>query len=57
MKIDLTDDQVSLIIDGLRALQENILSENGWLNNQDICKRNRQLADEIDSLCERLNFS
>ena len=28
MKIDLTDAQVSLIIDGLRALQENAAYEN-----------------------------
>lgn len=42
MKIDLTDAQVSLIIDGLRALQENAAYEN-------------KMTDEVDDLCEYLN--
>jgi len=56
MKVELNNAEVALIINGLRALQENLASENSWLNNQEICESNRRLVNEIDSLCERLNF-
>lgn len=36
MKIDLTDAQVSLIIDGLRALQENAAYENKCTSDSEI---------------------
>lgn len=55
MKIDLTDAQVSLIIDGLRALQENAAYENKCTNDSEIHDSNNQMADEVDDLCEYLN--
>lgn len=55
MKIDLNDAQVSLIIDGLRALQENALYENKCTNDTEIHDSNNQMADEVDDLCEYLN--
>ena len=55
MKIDLTDAQVSLIIDGLRALQENAAYENKCTRDSEIHDSNNQMADEVDDLCEYLN--
>lgn len=55
MKIDLTDAQVSLIIDGLRALQENAAYENKCTSDSEIHDSNNQMADEVDDLCEYLN--
>ena len=51
MKIDLTDAQVSLIIDGLRALQENAAYENKCTSDSEIHDSNNQMADEVDDLC------
>ena len=55
MKIDLTDAQVSLIIDGLRALQENAAYENKCTSDSEIHDSNNQMADEVDDQCEYLN--
>ncbi len=57
MKIELSDTQLALIVDGLSALQENALYENRYTCDQDINESNNQLIREAGSLLEYLQCS
>ncbi len=54
MQIELSGAQLSLIVDGLNALQENALYENRYTCDQYINECNSRLISEVDSLLEYL---